>query len=124
MKRKDMNRETKLTGRHARRVDLDAWIAAEKRKSAGFREAFDEAHRATEIARDLARLRQERGVSQAEIARRLKTSQQAVSRLEHPDYEGHTVRSLVKYAESLGKELRFVLSEPRARYGAKKVSKR
>lgn len=116
MKGKDKKRAESLTGRNARRIDLDAWIDAERRRSVTFREAFEEARRATEIARELARVRRERGVSQAEMARRLRTSQQAVSRLERPDYQGHTVRMLVRYAESLGKELRFVLSEPSTAY--------
>ncbi|MGH9367532.1 MAG: helix-turn-helix domain-containing protein [Thermoanaerobaculia bacterium] len=124
MKKKGIDGENTLTGRHARRIDLAGWIRAERRKSRTFRDAFAEAHRATEIARELARLRHEQGVSQAEIARRLKTSQQAVSRLEHPDYEGHSLRTLARYAESLGKELRFVLSEPGVSYGAVRAAKR
>ena len=116
--------EVVLTGRRSRRVDVGAWIRKERRKSPAFREAFDEAQQATEIARELARIRQAEGVSQAEVARRLKTSQQAISRMEHPDYEGHTLRTLVRYAESLGRELRFVVSEPAERYGQNPGCKR
>ncbi len=124
MKKKGPEENVRLTGRKARRIDLDAWIRKEGERSREFREAFDEARRATEIARELARIRRAEGVSQAEIARRLKTSQQAISRMEHPDYEGHSIRSLVRYAESLGRELRFVVSEPAGQYGSRKNSKR
>ena len=82
------DKEAKLTGRHARRVDLDARIARERRGSTAFREAFDAARQATEIARTLAELRRSRHVSQEGLALRLGTSQQAVSRMEHPDYRG------------------------------------
>jgi ribosome-binding protein aMBF1 (putative translation factor) len=124
MKPGKAEQEVALTGRKARRIDLGAWIRTERRKSPDFREAFDEARQATEIARELARIRRAEGVSQAEIARRLKTSQQAISRMEHPDYEGHTLRTLVRYAESLGRELRFVVSEPGEHYGPKRARKR
>lgn len=124
MKSRNSEREARLTGRRAGRIDLEAWIRRERRKSTKFRESFDAARKATELARELARVRRLEGVSQAEIARRLKTSQQAISRIEHPEYEGHTVRTLVRYAESLGRELRFVLSEPAAHYGPRKASKK
>jgi ribosome-binding protein aMBF1 (putative translation factor) len=124
MKPGKVEQDVALTGRKARRIDLGAWIRKERRKSPDFREAFDEARQATEIARELARIRRAEGVSQAEIARRLKTSQQAISRMEHPDYEGHTLRTLVRYAESLGRELRFVVSEPGEHYGSKRARTR
>lgn len=122
--RRTLGKPEKLTGRHARRIDLGGWIDKEKHGSTRFRETFEQARQATKIARALATLRRQQGVSQAEIARRLKTSQQAVSRLEHPDYEGHTLRTLVRYAESLGRELRFSLSEATAAYKTKSASRR
>jgi len=125
MKKKILERrEVRLTGRKARRVDLHAWIRKERKRSRAFREAFDEARQATEIARELARIRRDEGVSQAEIARRLKTSQQAISRMEQPDYAGYSIRTLVRYAESLGRELRFFVSEPEEPYGSRRKSKR
>ena len=124
MKPGKVEQDVALTGRKARRIDLGSWIRKERRKSPVFREAFDEARQATEIARELARIRRAEGVSQTEVARRLKTSQQAISRIEHPDYEGHTLRTLVRYAESLGRELRFVVSEPGELYGSKRARKR
>jgi DNA-binding XRE family transcriptional regulator len=124
MKKKILEREVRLTGRKARRVDLHAWIRKERKRSQAFREVFDEARQATEIARELARIRRDEGVSQAEIARRLKTSQQAISRMEQPDYAGYSLRTLVRYAESLGRELRFFVSEPEEPYGSRRKSKR
>ena len=44
--------------------------------------------------------------------------------MEHPDYVGHRLRTLVRYAESLGRELRFVVSEPPQGYGLKPGRKR
>lgn len=102
-----MDTSGRWKGRHGRRVDLDARIARERRQSTEFREAFDVARQATQIARALADLRRNRRVSQEEMARRLGTSQQAVSRMERPDYRGHTLRMLVRYVEALGARLEF-----------------
>ncbi len=96
-----------LTGRHARRIDLEAWVATEQAASPEFAEAFAEARQATEVARTLAGLRLSRGLSQGEVARRIGTSQQAVSRMENPGYRGHTVRMMVRYAAALGARVEF-----------------
>lgn len=59
----------------------------------------------TVVAR-LASLRRERGLSQTEVAARMRTSQSAVARLEaaHGDVR---VSTLQRYAEALGQTLRF-----------------
>lgn len=50
------------------------------------------------------------GLAKAELARRMKVPDSAVSRLVRPRYAGHKVRSLVRVAEALGMrlELHFV----------------
>jgi ribosome-binding protein aMBF1 (putative translation factor) len=106
-----MKKTTRLAGKHSQRVELSEWIAKEREASQEFRAAHDAARQATHIARALAELRQRRGLSQGELAKRLGTSQQAVSRLEHPDYHGHTLRMLVRYAEALGARLEFHVAE-------------
>ena len=45
---------------------------------------------------------------QKELARRLKTSQQHISRLESPDYEGHSLANLRRVAEALHARVRVV----------------
>ncbi len=99
------DKRIKGNGRHGRRIDLSARIARERRASPEFREAFDAARQATEIARTLADLRRSRGVSQEEVARRLGTSQQAISRMERPDYRGHSLRMVIRFVEALGARL-------------------
>ena len=56
----------------------------------------------------LAALRQQAGLSQKELARRLKTSQQQISRLESPGYAGHSLATLRRVAEALSARLRVV----------------
>ncbi len=106
-----MEKTPRPRGRHARRIDLDTWIDKERAASAEFNEVYDNARRATELARILAKLRRRRGLSQREVAERLGTSQQAISRIEHPDYRGHTLRMLARYAETLGARLEFRVFE-------------
>ncbi len=53
--------------------------------------------------------REKAGLSQTELARRLKTTQQQVSRLESPDYEGHSLSMLRRVAAALHARVRVVL---------------
>jgi ribosome-binding protein aMBF1 (putative translation factor) len=63
-----------------------------------------------DVAFQLHDLRESMGISQADLARKLKTSQQQISRLENPAYEGHSMRMLKRLAAALDAtlELRFV----------------
>jgi transcriptional regulator with XRE-family HTH domain len=60
------------------------------------------AGKAWDVALQLASLRKKSGMSQKELARRLRTSQQQISRLESPSYEGHSLSMLRRVADVLG----------------------
>jgi len=51
----------------------------------------------------------EAGLSQKDLARKLKTSQQQISRLESPSYEGHSLSMLRRVAKALSARVRVVL---------------
>ncbi len=74
------------------------------------RRAFAEecAHR--EVASRLYALRKRAGLSQAELARRVGTTQSVISRLEDADYGGHSLALLQRIAAALERrvEIRFV----------------
>jgi transcriptional regulator with XRE-family HTH domain len=55
-------------------------------------------------------LRKQAGVSQAELARRVGTTQSVISRLEDADYGGHSLALLQRIAAALERrvEIRFV----------------
>ena len=57
------------------------------------------------IARDLYRLRTRAGLSQRQLAERVGTTASAISRLESADYEGHSLRMLVRIADALGRDV-------------------
>lgn len=78
---------------------LDEWLS-EKLKKPGFRKHFRQARMAVEVAHQIVLLREKMGISQVELARRMGTKQQTISRLESGDYEGFTLKTLMKIAEA------------------------
>lgn len=84
---------------------------------------FERAGEAWEVALQLAALRERAGISQKELARRLKSSQQHISRLESPSYEGHSLPNLRRVARALNARVRVVF-EPSETTPAKKPDKR
>lgn len=74
----------------------------EQLKDPDFARRFEAAGEAWDVAMQLAALREKAGLSQRALARKLKTSQQNVSRLESPAYEGHSLAMLRRVAEALG----------------------
>jgi ribosome-binding protein aMBF1 (putative translation factor) len=59
----------------------------------------------------IARLRAQRGLSQAELASRLNTSQSVVSRYESADYTNYNLETLRRLASALGAELSVDFTE-------------
>ena|ERR1039458_1533202 len=75
-----------------------------------FAERFERAGEAWDVALQLAALREKAGLSQRDLARKLHTSQQNISRLESPSYEGHSLTMLRRVAEALGATVRVTLA--------------
>ena len=57
----------------------------------GFRDCFEAANQAWDIALQLAALCEARGLTQKQVAEMLGTKQQAIVRLENPAYTGHSL---------------------------------
>ena len=74
------------------------------------RRLVQEARLNARIAQDIFALRTEAGLSQAELARRVGTTQSVISRLEDADYEGHSLAMLQRIASALEAqvEIQFV----------------
>jgi len=113
-----------------RRTNFDLYLE-EQLKDPDFAERFKKAGEAWDIALQLASLREASGLSQKELAERVGTSQQQISRLESPSYEGHSLSMLRRVAEALGATLRVeirrrkaqrqtVVAEGTSRYGTSK----
>jgi len=84
----------------------------EQLKTPAFAARFTKAGEAWDIAIQIAALRKEAGLSQKELARKLKTSQQQISRLESPSYEGHSLSMLRRVAHILGTEMHVTFGHP------------
>jgi ribosome-binding protein aMBF1 (putative translation factor) len=73
-------------------------------------ESFEEEVANREVAHKIFQLRRGSGLSQAELARRVGTTQSVISRLEDADYEGHSLAMLNRIAAAVERrvEIRFV----------------
>ena len=65
------------------------------------------------VAQAIYDLRTQAGLTQREMARRAGTTQPVIARLEDADYQGHSLRMLVRIANALDREIdvRFVSHE-------------
>ena len=92
-----------------KKTNFDRYLA-EQMEDPVFAARFRQAGQAWDVALQLAALREQAGLSQRDLARKLKTSQQSISRLESPSYEGHSLTMLRRVAEVLGATLRVTLA--------------
>jgi transcriptional regulator with XRE-family HTH domain len=92
-----------------KKTNFDLYLEAQL-KDPGFAGRFEKAGEAWDVALQLAALREKAGLSQRDLARKLKTSQQNISRLESPAYEGHSLSMLRRVADVLGASVRVTLA--------------
>ncbi|MBI5200850.1 MAG: helix-turn-helix transcriptional regulator [Elusimicrobia bacterium] len=59
-----------------------------------------------EIAYQIVKMRTSAGLTQKELARRLRVSQQAIARLESVKYRGHSLSTLLRIATALKRRVR------------------
>ena len=113
-----------------KQTNFDLYLA-EQLKDPEFSERFKKAGEAWDVALKLASLRKASGLSQKELARRVGTSQQQISRLESPSYEGHSLSMLRRVADVLGAHIQVeiqpkkqrkqpMVAESKFRYGGKR----
>src|SRR5207302_10634985 len=123
----------RLEGKVCRmKTNFDVYLEAHLRNP-DFAERFKRAGEAWDVALQIAALREKAGLSQRDLARKLRTSQQQISRLESPSYEGHSLTMLRRVAEVLGATVRvtlapkeesesMILSEAKVAYKARRKS--
>ena len=91
------------------KTNFDVYVE-EQLKDPAFVERFAKAGEAWDVALQIAALREKAGLSQKDLARKLRTSQQQISRLESPAYEGHSLSMLRRVANVLGATLHVTLA--------------
>ena len=99
----------------ARNKTTDAVEILKRRyaKTSKAKRALEQARASAEIARRLYELRDEAGLTQAELAELVGTSRTVITRLEDDDYDGHSLSMLRRVAAALNKriEVRFVTAD-------------
>jgi len=84
--------------------DLDKYIVNRKKKDKEFAEGFDEGYEQFKIGVVLRQARESAGLTQEELAKRLKTKKTAISRIEN-HAEDIKLSTLERVANALGKRL-------------------
>ena len=84
--------------------DLKRYITERKKKDKKFAKGFDEGYEQFKIGVILRQAREAAGLTQEELARRLKTKKTAISRIEN-HAEDIKLSTLERVAEALGKHL-------------------
>jgi DNA-binding XRE family transcriptional regulator len=108
---KAVNRRRTPASHNKGHADIDDWLQ-HKLQNPAFRAAYEAEDKRIDLVLQIIRLRQERGMTQADLAKAIGTRQANVSRLESGD-TNLTLGTLEKVARVLGANLRIDL-EPKA----------
>jgi len=79
----------------------------EELKDPEFKAHYEEERQALILAIKIVKLREQKGLSQQQLAKLMGTSQQAISRIESGEYEGFTLKTLERLAEATGTRLKI-----------------
>ena len=88
--------------------DLQNYIAERKKRDAEFSENYEVGYENFKIGVVLRKLRKESGITQEELALKLKTKKSVISRIEN-HAEDIRLSTLYKYAKTFGKSLKIEL---------------
>jgi DNA-binding XRE family transcriptional regulator len=80
-------------------------------ESAKFRKAYHDELGRLRLAYRITELREKCGLTQAQLAAKVGTTQAGISRLENPNYRNYSLSTLEKVAAALGARLRVELKE-------------
>ena len=86
--------------------DLDKYIDKRKKKNPKFAQNYDKGYEQFKIGILLKQARLDAGLTQLEVAKKLKTGKSAISRIEN-HAEDIRLSTLVNYAQAIGKSLKL-----------------
>ncbi len=89
--------------------DLEKYIEKRKNRSRAFADGFEVGYEQFKIGVLLRNAREEAGLTQDEVAARLRTKKSAISRIEN-HAEDIRLSTLEKFAEAIGKRLRLKIA--------------
>lgn len=90
--------------------DVERYIERRKKRSPKFESDFESGYEAFEFSVMLRQARENAGITQETVAKKLHTKKSAISRIEN-HAEDIRLSTLCKYAKALGKKLKVKLSE-------------
>ena len=90
--KKEEQKKTRAT-----RILAERYVTGNRKRIRRIKREIEKA----EVAAKIYEMRTQAGLSQIELAQRVKTSQSVISRLEDADYRGHSLRMLERVAEAL-----------------------
>lgn len=99
-----------------KKTNFDSYLD-QQLQDPSFAARFERAGEAWDVALQIVALRQQAGLSQKDVAKLLKTSQQQISRLESPEYNGHSLSTLRRLATALNSTVRIVFEPKPAKTG-------
>jgi HTH-type transcriptional regulator/antitoxin HipB len=91
------------------RDDADRYVAKRKKTDKEFAKNYESGYEEFKIGYLLKNARNKSGITQDELARRLRTSKSAISRIEN-HAEDIRLSTLMRVAKALGKEVRIAIS--------------
>ena len=89
--------------------NLEKYINKRKKDNPEFAKEFEKGYESFKIGVLLRQSRKEAGITQEELARKLKTKKSAISRIENHS-EDIRLSTLKNYVEALGRNLRVYIS--------------
>jgi ribosome-binding protein aMBF1 (putative translation factor) len=94
-------RRTAKRGRHSEIVERRA------RKNATYRKTFERTLHQIDLALLIREMREDAGLTQAKLARKVGTTQSVIARLEDAEYAGHSLTMLERIATVCGVALKL-----------------
>ena len=86
------------------KTNYDLW-REENMKDPEFRRLYKEEEAKFSVSQKIKKLREKLGMTQQALAKKVKTTQSAIARIESTDYEGHSLSKLEEIAKALGAAL-------------------
>ncbi len=99
-----------------KKTNFDKYLE-EQLKDPAFAARFEHAGDAWDVALQIASLRKQAGLSQKDLAKKLRVSQQQISRLESPGYEGHSLSTLRRVAKILDARVKVTFEPEKKKAG-------
>jgi ribosome-binding protein aMBF1 (putative translation factor) len=83
------------------------FVERRSRESANYRRVFARTLQQIDLALLVREMRDEAGFTQAELAKKVGTTQSVIARLEHAEYTGHSLTMLERIATACGIALKL-----------------